>query len=215
MNPARLDSTVLASPAPSSRLWSLGALAGRFVELTGKARLTMTFGLVLAAQQKREPVAWIASATPGRPNAGWFFPPDAAECGVDLGALACVQVDGAVAAARAADLLLRSGAFGLVVLDLVPLGPAVEVPMPMQSRLVQLAHKHEAAVICLTEKEARAASLSSLVCLRIETWRGPARQDFAESKGDRLACGLRIEKDKRHGPGWGHVENLRGPPGLC
>ncbi len=215
------------APSLSSPLWSPAVFAGRFVELTGRARLTMAFSLILMAQQRREPVAWIASRGD---RESLFFPPDAAECGIDLEALPCARVVDAAAAARAADLLLRSGAFGLVVLDL---GNANELPMPLQSRLAALAQKHEAAVVCVTEKSEQTASLSSLVSLRAEAWRDKARKevrkdrseglDFEDddsavttaSASDRLVCGVRILKDKQRGPGWGHAESLRGPPGLC
>lgn len=196
----------LATPAA----WAPGMLTGRLVEVSGRARLSMAIGLVLAAQQKREPAAWVASAESG------FYPPDAAASGIDLSAMPCVRVDSAAAAARAADLLLRSGAFGLVLLDLCG-AREQELPMPLQSRLVMLAQKHEAAVVCLTEKGEETASLSSLVSLRAEAWRDPAREriDPNSDRGERLACGVRILKDKQRGPGWGHAEILRGPPGLC
>jgi recombination protein RecA len=195
----------LQLPLPIS--WSPGALTGRLVEMSGRARLTMALGLVLAAQQKREPTAWITNA------ASSFFPPDAAANGIDLSAMPCVRVDSAMAAARAADLLLRSGAFGLVLLDL---GGAEkqELPMPLQSRLVMLAQKHDAAIVCLTEKGEETASLSSLVSLRAEAWREPARETHDPDRRQ-FACGVRILKDKQRGPGWGHAEILRGPPGLC
>lgn len=154
--------------------------------------------LILAAQAKREPVAWITCTD------GFFFPQDAADSGADLAALPIIRVPDASSAGRAADLLLRSGAFGLAVLDL---GTHGEVPMPLQSRLVGLAQKHRAAIVCLTEKSARDASLSSLVSLRVETWR-------KRQPDGRLLCGVRALKDKHRGPGWEHSELLRGPPGM-
>ncbi|MBL8769278.1 MAG: recombinase A, partial [Planctomycetes bacterium] len=94
--------------------------------------------------------------------------------------------------------------FGLAVLDL---GTHGELPMPLQSRLVGLAQKHRSAIVCLTEKAPRDASLSSLVSLRVETWR-------KRQPDGRLLCGVRALKDKHRGPGWEHSELLRGPPGL-
>ena len=86
--------------------------------------------LVLDAQCSAEPVAWVT-----RPGTT-FFPPDVADNGIDLGGLAVVVVPSPTAVLRAADCLLRSGAFGLVVLDLYSGSgePAVEVPMPVQVR---------------------------------------------------------------------------------
>ena len=115
--------------AATASSWGYAALAGRLAELSGTgatALLTAAFGLVLEAQQAGDPVAWVTSRTSS------FFPPDAAEGGVDLEALAVVRAEDTVQAARAADQLLRSGGFGLVVLDLAsdaaPAEPRVPCP---------------------------------------------------------------------------------------
>lgn len=180
--------------------WSCATLAGRLCELSARqdgALLSAAMSVVLDAQRAGDPVAWI-SATPAL-----FFPPDAARCGVDLAALVVVRTKEARAAGRAADVLLRSGAVGLVVLDL---GTSAALPTPLQGRLVQLALKHDAAVLCLTQKRADEASLGSLVSLRGEVRR--------ERTPDGFACSLRALKDKRSGPGWRWREVRRGPDGL-
>src|SRR5689334_3058740 len=90
-------------------------LGGRLVELSAQgavATLTCAVGLVLEAQVQAEPVAWIAIAGTS------FYPPDLADSGVDLAALVVVRAPELLAGVRAAERLLRSGAFGLVVLDL-------------------------------------------------------------------------------------------------
>jgi recombination protein RecA len=182
--------------------WGLAALRGRLVELSGRgARATMTeaVGLVVEAQLASEPAAWILS-----PAHGGFYPPDAAESGVDLAALVVVRVPNAVTSARAAERLLRSGAFGLVVIDL-GLGGEQELSMVQQGRLVTLAQAHDAAVVCLTEKSAEAASIGSLVSLRAEALRS--------GQGE-LQIGLRALKDKRRGPGWTRTIKVRGPAGM-
>jgi recombination protein RecA len=123
---------------------------------------------------------------------------------VDLDALVVVRVPGAQEAARAAEGLVRSGAFGLLVLDL---GQAARLPTPMQGRLVSLAKRHDAAIVCLTAKSREAASLGSMVSLRAEALRdGDAGAGFR--------CELRVLKDKCRGPGWSHREVVRGPAGL-
>ncbi len=192
--------------------WGHGELAGRLVELSGQgatASLTMTFGLLLDAQRRGETAAWVAAGS------RLFYPPDAVESGVDLAALAVVRTDGAPAAARAADKLLRSGAFGLVILDLGrAMGrgatKAEPIPTPLLARLVKLAQKHDATVLCLTDKHAEAPSLGSLVSLRCEA----SRQRKA-GVADRFTCELRVLKDKRRGPSWQHREVVRGPAGLA
>lgn len=111
-------------PQPDER-WSLDALAGRFVELsTAKATpmLTISMGLILQCQERSEPAIWIATGP------STFYPPDVAESGVDLGALPVVRVQGVLAGARTADILLRSGAVTLIVLDLI--GASDPAPRP-------------------------------------------------------------------------------------
>ena len=187
---------------PATRAWCRAELAGRLCELNpgpASALLTAALALVVDAQSEGEPVAWI-TATPDS-----FYPPDAAAGGVDLATLAVVRLTDPGAAGRAADLLLRSGAFGLVVLEL---GPGTRLPNPLQGRLVQLALKHDAAVVCLADRPAGAPSLGSLVSVRAVAH----RRRLADG---RFACALDIIKDKRRGPGWSWQEVCRGPDGLC
>lgn len=187
-------------PEPAPARWSRAQLSGRLVELSGmgaSATLTAAIGVVLEAQVDGEPVAWVS--LPG----STFYPPDLADSGVDLEALVVVRAPSIEAAGRAADRLLRSGAFGLVVIDL---GRGATLPIPLQGRLVGLAQRHDAALLCLTEKAADAASLGSMVSLRAESAR--------LRTGDHFACAVRALKDKRRGPGWEHDEPVRGPAGL-
>ena len=181
--------------------WSLAQLAGRLCELSsdsGAGLLTAAFRLVLDAQFGHEPVAWI-TATPDT-----FFAPDAADNGVDLNALVVVHVPDARSAARSADRLLRSGAFGLMVMDLHA-DPAI--PFPLQARLAHLARAHETALLCLTSKARETPSLGPMVCLR--------GQSSCRRLGvDRFQYDIEILKDRRHGPGWRHTEICRGPDGL-
>ena len=185
--------------------WGLAALRGRLVELSARgatATLTTAIDLVLEAQVAGEPVVWIMLAN------GSFYPPDVADTGVDLAALVVIRAGDATGAARAAERVLRSGAFGLVVLDLSAAGAgAHEISMAHQGRLVTLAQAHDAAVVCLTEKPAETASLGSLVSLRAEALR-------ARSGGADFELTLRALKDKRRGPGWTRKLKARGPAGF-
>lgn len=184
--------------------WELSSLRGRLVELSARgatATLTAAIELVVEAQTQAEPVAWIA------PAAGTFYPPDVADSGVDLAALVVVRVRDAIAAARVAERLLRSGAFGLVVLDLcAPSGGSAELATSIQGRLVTLAQTHDAAIVCLTDKTSETASLGSLVSLRAEALRLRDRDDVSIS--------VNALKDKRRGPGWAHRAKKRAPSGL-
>ena len=197
----RLDE--LHRQTPDRGSWGLAPLRGRLVELSARgatATLTAAIELVVEAQLQGEPVAWLA------PWSGTFYPPDVAESGVDLAALVVVRVADAMAAARGAERLLRSGAFGLVVVDLSFGSGTGELAMPVQGRLVTLAQTHDAAVVCLTDKPADAASLGSLVSLRAEATRLHERGEWAMT--------LRVLKDKRHGPGAARSVKRRGPAGL-
>jgi len=182
--------------------WRFATFASRLTELSATpagAPLTLAFRLVLDAQRHGEPVAWI-----GRRDAP-FYPPDAADAGVDLAAFAVVWAGHALMAAKAADLLVRSGAFGLVVLDL---GRDARLPMHASSRLAMLAKQHKAAVVCLTGKDATRASLGPLVSLRAHA---ASRQ---RGEGGRFRCEAVALKDKRRGTTWNIAEVCRGPDGL-
>lgn len=205
MTRAQLDARVhrLSDYAPLSpargQAWGLEALSGRVTELSGArgtAVLSAAFGLVLEAQQRGELTAWVAL------RRGTFFPPDVARGGIDLETLAVVRVELPAQAARAADQLVRSGGFGLVVIDLAGQPGDAHLPAPLQSRLTGLAQKHDAAVLVLTDKPAEAPSLGALVALRAE-----ARRERG------FACVVRVLKDKRRGPGHAHVEVCAAPEG--
>lgn len=181
--------------------WGLGALSARLVELSGgpaTAVLTMTFRLVHEAQVRGEPVAWITAV------GSTFFPVDAVANGIDLEALAVIRLKRRLLAARAADQLVRSGGFGLVVLD--P-GGRIDMPLPIQSRLAGLAKKHHTALVVLTGRSSDLPSLGPLVSLRIEVLRRGAA-------GDGFGCEVRVLRDKWGGVGWRHTEVCRGPEGL-
>jgi recombination protein RecA len=201
----RLSEESLA-PRTATPSFCMAELVGRFVELSSEGAscvLTLAMGLVLEAQRQSEPVAWLGS------DASVFHPSDAAETGVDLEALVLVRIKSSETKlvsriAVSAERLLRSGAFGLLVLDL---GKGAVLPQPLQTRLLGLAQKHHAALVCLTEKRVDDPSLGSLVSLRaqaVRSWVG----------ADSFACEARILKDKRRGPTWSEREVCRGPLGL-
>jgi recombination protein RecA len=201
-------------PVPGTPTWAFRELSGRLVELSGgadAASLTAAFGLILEAQLAGDRAAWVS--LPGSS----FFPPDAADGGIDLSVLPVVRVPDARAAGRAADHLLRSGGFGLVVIDLIPSGAGARdgraaagsalIPVPLLTRLLGLARAHDAAVVVLTKKSHDAPSLHSLISLRAETAR-------SASAPGRFEVRVRALKDKRGGPGWTHGETCRGPAGV-
>jgi recombination protein RecA len=187
-------------PVPSE--WNLDLLSGRFAELSSEgetASLSAAVSIVLEAQSHGEPAAWIAVGP------STFFPPDVAASGVDLDSLPVIRAADGFSGARAADWLLRSGAFAAVVLDL---GTDCEMAIPVQARLAGLAKKHRTALLCMTKKRRDAGSIGSLVSIR-----GEAR---VEKIGfDKFRWEVQILKDKRRGPGWSYEEESRGVEGLC
>jgi recombination protein RecA len=199
-----MTSLMFSSPAQKSKRdiletspWSLPETAGRMVEISGSvasASLTFAFGLVLEAQRRGEPAGWVTS------EEAFFYPPDVSRTGVDLDALVVVRVRDGAAIPRAGEKLLRSGAFGLIVLDL----GAADIPLPMQTRLGGEARRHHATLICLTEKESRDFSLGSLVSLRVHARRRPGPEN-------NFHCALEALKDKRRGPTWRHADVFLGP----
>lgn len=190
-----------ARALPFSRSeWKLASLAGRLTELSGtgdSAALTLAFGLVREAQLLEEPVAWVTLRHHS------FFPPDVAAGGVDLTTLAVVRVERQRGLARAADHLARSGAFGLIVLDVAD----AVLPMAALARLMGLARKHDIALLFLTRKHEQNPSLGSLISLRGQTKR-------RRTGRDQFTCNLLVVKDKRRAPGWNHEEVCGGPAGL-
>ncbi len=185
------DSKTLALPAT----WSIADLAGRLIEVTGRdaaGRTSWLARLVAQTQREGETAAWLQVAP------GQLYPPDLQTAGIDVRALAVGMLPDGPALLRAADVLLRSGGFGLVVVDLdgVPLRPTDG----QLGRLLGLCQKHGAALALLTREVAGGTEpgaglqLGSLVSLRLQM----ARDLPAAGR-----CTLRAEvvKDKRRGPG--------------
>lgn len=191
-----------STEAAGGDAWCLDTLAGRLVELTGhhaSALLTIAASLILEAQRRGELAAWVGTREAG------FYPPDFAASGIDLDALPVIRAEDTLHAARAADALLRSGGFSLLVFDL---GDRGTLSSASQTRLTGLARKHHAVLLCITRSPDGRSPLGSLVSVRGEALK--CRDDF-----DRFACQIHIVKDKRTGPGWKRVEVYRGPGGLC
>lgn len=188
--------------APGPPSWTGASLGGCLAELSSAGAapsLTLAFRLVRERQQQGEPVAWITQ------TGSTFFPPDVADGGVDVAVLPVIRVSDVTESVRVADQLTRSGAFGLVVIDL---GECLDLPIAVQIRLAEHALTHGTLILCLTLKTDRQPSLGSLVSVR-----GQSRR--ARLGMGRFACQVHVLKDKRRGPGWVDEEWCRGPDGLC
>jgi recombination protein RecA len=127
---------------------------------------------------------------------GAFYPPALAAAGVDLNRLLVVPAAGAAGVARAADILLRSAAFGVVVIPMVSLAATV------WTRLASLTHRANALLIALGgEASDELRYFASLrVRLRSERvrWSG-ASGLFCELAG--AGAEATILKHKRAAPG--------------
>ena len=181
-------------------IWGPAELAGRLCELCAAPRrvhLTLACAIVREFQRSAETTAWVTTG----PDT--FFPPDLARAGVDLAALPVVQVPDLRASVTAAERLTRSGAFGLVLLEL---GAGRIIPAAVLGRMMRLARQHDTALLFLTTP---GTELGSLVSLR---GRGARR---AAPTHDRFRCRIDVIKDRRRGPGRSLETTYRAPYGVC
>jgi len=100
-----------------------------------------------------------------------FYPPDVAESGVDLAALVVIRAPDRKRRVHArAERCLRSGAFGLVVLDLA--NGKAELSMQIQGRLVTArANARCRGRLVSPRRRKNTASIGSLISLRAEALR--------------------------------------------
>jgi recombination protein RecA len=164
------------------------------------ARTSWLATLIAQAQAAGETTAWLQTAP------GTLYPPDLALVGVDVEALVVGLLPDAPAQLKAADWLLRSGGFGVVVLDwadeALPPGWPGDGPL---GRLLGLCQKHGATLLLRTRQAGRAgegAGLGSMVSLRLAVRR----------QGNELL--VEVIKDKRRGPGRVQREQRLPPEGL-
>jgi recombination protein RecA len=167
-------------------LWELFA-EGQVLELSGKGagKLSVVARLIARAQQAGEVAAFIAPK--GHPS---FYAPDLFAMGIDLDALLMVRMSesaGTHGCLRAAEILLRSGAFGLVVIELGQGVPKGE--LSWQSRLTGLVRHHACRLLLITSTAAEAPSLGPLVSLRTEP-------HLAHASGGRVQLEQRVLKSK-------------------
>jgi hypothetical protein len=190
---------------------------GHVLELTGDFTAAATSAAVVAVadvQRADGIVAWVQM------RGGALFPPDLAANGVDLDALAVVRLPamrapgpadrmrrGESAAGhslpQAAELLLRSGAFDLVVLDLRPAPPPRGAWL---GRLQALAREHGTRVLLLTDASAPIGFATGLA-QRLEPRR---RRD-----GSHFVIEPVLQRDKLHAGGLPQWRSRSGPTGLC
>lgn len=185
---------------PGDRHFGWQGLRGRLVEVrTGgaSAALSAVVEVIWQAQRAGEPAAWVHGGTPA------VHVTDLRSYGVDPQALAVVRLWKEVDALRAAERLLRSGGFGVVVIDLIQgqsLGSAEA------GRLARLAETHDAAVILLVQQGVSIAA-GSLISLRAQVH----RQRIADGRFERR---IEIQRDKRTGSTAVESDEVEGPDGV-
>lgn len=189
--------------------WTQLLEAGRLVELTGHGHSVQTSTAVsyLAhVQSLGETAAWVMPKSPKR---GSIFGPDLQACGIDLESLVVVRIPkriGDHGPARAGELLLRSGAFGLVILDLSEVSPRFARDPAWQGRLTALARQHKARLLVLSPHAAHEPSLGPLVGVRLEFHRQSLGQGHYRLQPQLLknksGSALDLHDEQRRGP-WG------------
>ena len=168
--------------------WRFDNLIGILAEVSEEkpsGAVSFAAEIIVEAQAQNEPVAWVAGTE------SIFFPPDLQERGVDLSAVAVVRVNGETDSLTAAEWLVRSGAMGLVIVDLGERGNVDDASL---GRLLKLAERNLCAVLFLTRKR----------CTRTL----PRLQDFAA--GMHLPVRQRALRH-RHSYGQGQALKLRLP----
>jgi cell division inhibitor SulA len=129
-----------------------------------------------------------------------LFPPSLAAAGVRLERLMCVPVKDPLGAARAADIVLRSGAFAVVVIPALPSGRGTG--SATWTRLASLAHRANALLVALGVEAS--SELRYFASVRLETaiervrWNG-ASGHLCELAGYDIRATVR--KHKRAAPG--------------
>ena len=127
---------------------------------------------------------------------GAFYPPALAAAGVDLERLVVVSAHDAAGVARAADILLRAAAFGVVVI------PTVSLRAQAWTRLASLTHRANALLVALGTGASDELRYFASLRVRLQT------SHVRWSGGDGLFCALAgievdasVLKHKRAAPG--------------
>ena len=182
---------------------------GRLVEFSGErggCHMTQAVGCLKHAQLRGETCAWV------QVEGGSLFPPDLADSGIDLSALVIVHVPRKfhhAGLSKAAELMLRSGGFGMVIIDLW--GVNLDKHDAWQGRLLGMAREHQCWVVILSPAQIgqgpHGGSLGPLISLRISGER--RRMDRGH-----FAITPIVHKDKSSSLSGLAQEHRRGPWGL-
>lgn len=186
-------------PAGGTGSWDFDTLVGVLSEVSEEAHcgaLSFTAEIVLEAQRRGQPAAWVAAAD------SVFFPPDLSRRGVDLSALAVVRAGGQADSLTAAEWLAGSGAIGLVVVDCDGQWNVSDASL---GRIQKLAERSQCAVVFLTRKGCADPSLGSRISLR---------GCVSRSRAEPFLVDIHAAKDKRSHAVSRQRRHYHGPPGM-
>ncbi|MDE0310488.1 MAG: hypothetical protein OXI60_11770 [Acidiferrobacterales bacterium] len=188
--PALQPLSRLVQPLSGNRPgWNFQEVQGRLVEISEPhpvAALSFCFLLVHEVQMTGGSAVWVGSTD------STFYPPDAEKGGIDLRNLPILRLADTRSLVRAAEILLRSGAFQLVLLDL---GRSHTMPVARLAQLNGLVRKHGACAVFLTRKPHNEQSVGPLISLH-------ARTSRQRVETNAFFCELQILRDKRRGRKW-------------
>jgi hypothetical protein len=176
--------------------WQFDNLVGILAEVSEEVpsgAVSFAAEIIAEAQAQNEPVAWVTGTE------SVFFPPDLQSRGVNLSAVAVIRVNGETDSLMAAEWLVRSGAMGLVIVDLDAHGNVTDASL---GRLLKLAERNLCAVLFLTRKRGQAPSLGSRISLRgciTRSGNGPFAIDIRTTRDKRTNSSSRQSR-QYHGP---------------
>ena len=185
--------------SPRGVSWSLESLAGILAEIseeTACGAISFVTEIILDAQRRNEPVAWVAGVS------SIWYPPDLADRGVDLSTLAVIRAGGEEESLTATEWLVRSGAVGLVIVDAQGEWKASDASL---GRVLKLAERSQCAVVFLTRKLSHEPSLGSRISLR-----GCISRNGEEP----FHIAITIVKDKRSNSSSRQGRQYHGPSGM-
>ena len=181
--------------------FSFSALRGRLTEIaveSGTPAFSLLSILLKSAQRLEEPAVWVAA------GATIFYPPDFSMNGVTIERLPVVWTSSRESALRATEHLLRSGAFGLIVVDLETPGELLPGRLGTLNRLASL---QQIVVVFLNTRSNGQEGLGSLISLRLSV--------KLQHKGpNHFVCRVIATKDKQTPAGWVQEVPFRGTDGL-
>jgi hypothetical protein len=179
--------------------WQFEDLVGILSEISEESAcgaVSFVAEIILQAQYRNEPAAWVAGS-----SSAWF-PPDLSYRGVDLAAVAVIRAGGEAESLTAAEWLVRSGGWGLVIVDAGGEWKASDASL---GRIQKLAERARCAAVFLTRKPPHEPPLGSRISLR---------GCVAKAGTDPSRVVITTTRDKRSNTSTQVRRHYHGPPGL-